>query len=210
MAQPQIQIYNGVAYRRYANSETGLFDTQYFVCGPAYAEQMGTCLLHRIVWQTERGPIPEGMDIHHKDHNKANNGIENLELQVEADHARYHMQRRLADGGDLAATLNAWRKSEQGQTVLRENIEKCRQNTPFRQFACAHCGSTVTTQHPRKAICDAEECQLKSSRRAEKEKQCVVCGVTIFVKSHSTKEVKTCGYACGWALRKRKSLLSNS
>jgi hypothetical protein len=36
--------------------------------------------LHRLVWETFVGPIPKGLLVHHKDHNKANNSLKNLSL----------------------------------------------------------------------------------------------------------------------------------
>lgn len=46
------------------------------------------CLMHRYVWQKERGEIPEGWDIHHIDCNKANNDINNLECLPKSEHTR--------------------------------------------------------------------------------------------------------------------------
>lgn len=46
------------------------------------------CLMHRYVWELENGKIPSGYDIHHRDRNKSNNSIENLELIKHNDHAR--------------------------------------------------------------------------------------------------------------------------
>ncbi len=37
------------------------------------------CLMHRYVWQKERGKIPNGYDIHHINEIKSDNRIENLE-----------------------------------------------------------------------------------------------------------------------------------
>lgn len=45
-------------------------------------------LMHRVVWKFHNGDIPEGYDIHHKDRNKKNNSIENLEIYEKAEHAR--------------------------------------------------------------------------------------------------------------------------
>ena len=36
--------------------------------------------VHRLVWQTFVGEIPAGYEVNHKDHNKANNSLSNLEL----------------------------------------------------------------------------------------------------------------------------------
>jgi hypothetical protein len=43
--------------------------------------------LHRDVWRRHRGAIPDGWDIHHRDHDKTNNTISNLECLPKAEHA---------------------------------------------------------------------------------------------------------------------------
>ncbi|WP_077603633.1 HNH endonuclease [Oceanobacillus sojae] len=45
-------------------------------------------LMHRYVWEYYNGKIPENHDIHHKDHDRSNNDISNLELYSKSDHAR--------------------------------------------------------------------------------------------------------------------------
>jgi hypothetical protein len=47
-------------------------------------------LLHRYVWEKYNGEIPEGYVIHHKDRNKRNYDISNLELKKVSDHHRDH------------------------------------------------------------------------------------------------------------------------
>lgn len=47
-------------------------------------------LLHRDVWECYNGPIPVGWDIHHKDENKENCDISNLELLPKSEHARLY------------------------------------------------------------------------------------------------------------------------
>lgn len=43
--------------------------------------------LHRLVWETFRGPIPEGMTIDHINNNKNDNDINNLQLLTAEDNA---------------------------------------------------------------------------------------------------------------------------
>ena len=46
--------------------------------------------VHRVVWESFHGPIPDGYEINHKDCNKKNNRIDNLELvthKENMDHA---------------------------------------------------------------------------------------------------------------------------
>lgn len=45
-------------------------------------------LMHRYVWEKERGKIPSGYDIHHINENKADNRIENLECLSKSEHTR--------------------------------------------------------------------------------------------------------------------------
>ena len=45
---------------------------------------------HCIVWENNNGKIPIGMQVHHKDFNKTNNNIENLQLVTPFDHKRLH------------------------------------------------------------------------------------------------------------------------
>ena len=54
---------------------------------------------HREVWEQAHGPIPEGGVIHHKDHNPANNSLENLEL---IDRNGTHL--RVAHAADMKET----------------------------------------------------------------------------------------------------------
>lgn len=46
------------------------------------------CLMHRYVWQKERGKIPENWDIHHINGQKSDNRIENLECLPKEEHTR--------------------------------------------------------------------------------------------------------------------------
>jgi len=47
-------------------------------------------LVHRVIWEETYGKIPIGYEIHHKDGNKQNNEIENLQLVSHKEHFRYH------------------------------------------------------------------------------------------------------------------------
>jgi len=47
---------------------------------------------HRLVWELKKGKIPRGHDIHHKDGNKRNNNINNLEVIKHGMHSRLSHQ----------------------------------------------------------------------------------------------------------------------
>ena len=48
--------------------------------------------LHQWTWQKENGPQPRGYEVHHKDHNKHNNELSNLELLTAEEHAEHHRE----------------------------------------------------------------------------------------------------------------------
>ena len=54
--------------------------------------------VHRMVWETANGEIPEGYVIHHIDNNPSNNELENLELLSAYDHQSEHYKDRKANG----------------------------------------------------------------------------------------------------------------
>ena len=47
-------------------------------------------LEHRLVWERHHGPIPDGYHIHHKNGDKLDNRIDNLQLLSESAHHRLH------------------------------------------------------------------------------------------------------------------------
>lgn len=53
-----------------------------------------TTSLHQDVWESVNGLVPSGYVIHHIDHNKENNSIENLILLTQKEHSRLHAAER--------------------------------------------------------------------------------------------------------------------
>ena len=45
---------------------------------------------HRLVWINHHGEIPAGYWVHHKNDNKHDNSIDNLELKTPAEHNKHH------------------------------------------------------------------------------------------------------------------------
>ena len=45
--------------------------------------------VHRLVWEAFNGPIPEGLQINHKDENKSNNSLRNLEVVTPKQNTNY-------------------------------------------------------------------------------------------------------------------------
>lgn len=73
-----------------------------------------TFTIHEIVADTFIGPRPEGMEIDHKDEDKSNNNVTNLEYVTHAENMRRHYARQKAAGIKLTYnTYGRWtRKTE--------------------------------------------------------------------------------------------------
>lgn len=86
-------VWSPVIPRRAENSDK----RGYFVVtvGVGHGRTM-MVLAHRLVWTYKRGPIPEGLQINHKDMNKTNNHPDNLEVVTNLENARHAMQNRTA------------------------------------------------------------------------------------------------------------------
>jgi len=70
--------------------------------------------LHRDIWEAVYGPIPNGLEVHHKDEDKTHNVIENYELLTQSAHQFQH------DG--LGAFKEKWANCKQGHPLTDENI----------------------------------------------------------------------------------------
>lgn len=77
-------VFNG---RLYTRSENGRY---YFEHTTKNSARENARQLHRAVWEFYNGPIPEGYQIHHKDHDIDNNDISNLECVSRTEHLSHH------------------------------------------------------------------------------------------------------------------------
>ena len=57
-------------------------------------------LLHRLAWKGQNGPVPDGHELHHIDHDKANWSLENLTALDRKTHQKHHRQARPTDIND--------------------------------------------------------------------------------------------------------------
>lgn len=58
--------------------------------------------VHRLVWETFNGGIPEGLIINHLDGNKKNNDLSNLELMTHSENIRHAFDSGLHDSWKLS------------------------------------------------------------------------------------------------------------
>lgn len=61
----------------------------YYMTSAQYDGKMYYFMEHRVIWVWNNGAIPKGLVINHKDFNRANNAIDNLELMTQKENAEY-------------------------------------------------------------------------------------------------------------------------
>lgn len=78
-----------------------------------------TLLVHRLVYEAFVGSIPKGMQVNHKDENKSNNRLDNLELLTPKENSNYGTRNQR-----IVESNRQWRKARRkrfGRPVLQYN-----------------------------------------------------------------------------------------
>lgn len=103
--------------------------------------------MHRAVWQYYNGAIPKGYHIHHKNGNKADNSIENLELMPASAHLSLHQKEqnyemqveRMNHAREFAS---AWHGSKAGREWHKQHYEQMKEALYQKtNFVCSNCGT---------------------------------------------------------------------
>lgn len=66
--------------------------------GHPLAQATGIVLEHRRIWYEKHGAIPEGCVIHHKNENRKDNRLSNLECLTRIEHSRLHHLHGFGEG----------------------------------------------------------------------------------------------------------------
>ena len=61
----------------------------YYMTSAQYDNKTYYFMEHRVIWVWNNGAIPKGLVINHKDYNRANNDIDNLELMTQKENTQY-------------------------------------------------------------------------------------------------------------------------
>jgi hypothetical protein len=70
-----------------------IYDGREYVCWKEAGKQRRQ-LAHRWLWEQANGPIPDGHEIHHRDHNPLNNDLSNLMCVTAEWHDDHHQRLR--------------------------------------------------------------------------------------------------------------------
>jgi len=196
MANPSPQVFKG---------------TTYYWCGKYY--QRDGVRLHRAIWQDYHGDIPTGMHVHHIDHDRTNNSVENLALMSASAHMSHHQQdpNRVTHPITPQALKAAaeWHRSEEGRAWHRRHYKKMA--AKFQQqikLDCEFCGETFTAKDTKRNRFCSNGCKTKWRYRSgvDNETRCCLVCQGDFVINRYQRNV-TCSRACGAKLRgmKRRS-----
>src|SRR5215475_177192 len=143
--------------------------------------------LHRAVWEAVFGPIPKDCHIHHRDNDRANNALSNLECLPVGEHLsdNWHRTRNVTRGRqgsdgrwvdhfseNARRKAAEWHASEEGRLWHRRNAQATRGWEKFQRVekACEVCGqlmqALVRRSRPQKYC--SEVCKARAWRERHK------------------------------------------
>ena len=162
-AKYPVQYFNGVAFYR---KPRGYYKNNFRDHGGKY--------MHRVVWEHYNGAIPEGYHVHHRNGDRSDNRLENLELLSASEHASHHGRERARnDPAGAAAHMarirpaaSAWHASTEGREWHREHALRAAARQVKVEMACTFCGkSYMGLPSQRKRGFCGQNCQNKARRR---------------------------------------------
>lgn len=200
-------------YRFVRDDKTG-----YYLC----TQIKGNKRLHRYIWEKYNGKIPDGYHIHHKDHDKSNNDINNLELLSAKDHLHIHNMeatdefKELRKDNLLSKAVPAskeWHRSEIGSDWHKQHYEEMKDKLHVKtERKCDYCGKTyIAINNGRNRFC-SNACSAAARRKSGVDNEtriCEWCGKEFIVNRYSKS--KTCSASCRNYFRwnkKRKEIRS--
>ena len=187
-----IATYNGYLFRR--DKKSG-----YYLSSQKIGKKRKR--LHVYVYEIEVGAIPKGYEVHHKDLDKNNNDIGNLELLTKKEHLKIHgelltddvrEQRRKNVVEKAMPKAKEWHHSKEGKEWHSEHAKIVFENLPENKYKCTFCGKEYKTKNiyskESNTFC-SNKCK-SAYRRASGvdnvERECAYCGCKFIANKYSS------------------------
>lgn len=148
--------------------------------------------LHRYKYEQEKGPIPEGWHIHHKDGNHFNNDIENLEAIEPKAHLKLHPTspetlKKWQEAGIKVAPV--WHSSEEGIKFHNKHYENVKDKLHAKcNRPCSFCGKEVSTPYKNINCYCSNNCKSAYRRKYKPDlitKKCLLCSKEFQAKKYN-------------------------
>ncbi|HDX9500169.1 HNH endonuclease [Bacillus paranthracis] len=171
--------------------------------------------LHRYVWEKHNGAIPKGFEVHHKDNNKDNNELNNLELLSKSSHAKHHMNNptelqkdTIHNNKMFKAQEKAveWHKSEEGRAWHSEHAKKVYANLKYKTYTCKHCASKFKSKKQDGVKFCSPSCQSAFRVKSGVDNElrvCEICSTKFSINKH--RKTKTCSRSCASKLARQNN-----
>lgn len=115
---------------------TGPYAHGYKMCMVQYPDGIiRSITLHRYLYEKEHGRLPSDTHVHHKNGNKLDNRLENLEAKNRIDHARDHQKIRITP---VQTYICPWcgNSFERNDSAVRHNQKVNKKAGPFCNRSC--------------------------------------------------------------------------
>lgn len=178
-------------------------------------DRKGCDTLHRMVYIHYNGEIPQGYHIHHKDGDKSNNDISNLEcLSAKkhlTDHGNNWSEERLEKARKrmqevVRPKAYEWHSSAEGREWHKQHYEHMKDKFYEEvESVCIICGKTFTAHRKGGSKCCSMKCRAKERRMSgidNETRVCETCGKEFVTNKYY--KVKYCSRACSAKARENK------
>jgi len=163
---------------------------------------------HRWVWKNHHRSIPKGYHIHHRDEDRSNNVIGNLELLTPSEHVKKHFteERRakfLKIAEENRELTKAWHKSPEGKAWHKAHgILLWKNRKPIKK-KCGRCLLQFSTKTFHQQFCsnNCKSAWRRSQGLDNEERTCALCEKAFTVNRYS--KAKCCSISCGRKLSYR-------
>lgn len=170
--------------------------------------------LHVYIWEKANGAVPDGYDIHHIDHDKDNNSLENLECIPRKKHHADHMRERDIEqmrenlDKNVRPLASKWHGSEEGRAWHKDLYQRSLADKWGETITrnCDVCGkpyetSVLTRGHSRFCSNNCKSAWRRKQGLDLEERICIICGKPFMTNKYL--KAKTCGRECGTESQRR-------